>query len=77
MGGHGHDDHHAHGNEHNIQETNAEMPYRIRDIETIKHYPNLFHLWIWNPNTVFEILGGAKFAVTAAAGGVFGYWYYS
>jgi hypothetical protein len=44
MGGHGHDDHHEHTNPHAIQESDEQMPHKIREIDLIKHNPNLFHV---------------------------------
>ena len=54
MGGHGHDDHHdTHVNEHNIQENDADLPYKIRPIDLVKYHPNLFHVWVFDPASVF------------------------
>jgi hypothetical protein len=77
MGGHGHSDHHTQGNPNNIQETDSEITSKIRPIELIKHNPNLFHLWIYNPANVLQVLGGAGYAACAASGALFGYFYYS
>ena len=77
MGGHGHGDHESHGNPNNIQETDSEITSKIRPIELIKHNPNLFHLWIYNPTNIFTILGGPGYAACATSGALFGYLYYS
>lgn len=37
----------------------------------------MFHVGIFDLNAGYEILGGVKFASSAALGGFFGYWYYS
>ncbi len=75
MGGHGH--YHAHGNKNNTPETDDEIVHKIRPIELIKHSPNAFHLWIYDPSNVWSVLGGAKYAACAASGTYFGYWYYA
>ena len=72
MGGHGHNE----GNPNNFQETDEDMPLKIRPIDLIKYNPNMFHLWIYNPANVMNILGGGKTEVSALVGGLFGYWYY-
>jgi hypothetical protein len=74
--GHGHDDHQDGGNDHNIQESDEEITYKIRPIDLIKFNPNLFHLWVYDPSNIYNILGGAKYLATTAIGGFLGYWYY-
>ena len=74
--GHGHDDHHDGGNDHNIKESDEDLPLRIRSIDLIKYNPNLFHVWIYDPSSILNILGGTKYLATAATGGLLGYWYY-
>lgn len=77
MGGGHHGDHHGvHGNENNIQESDESLPFKIREIELIKHNPNLFHLWIYNPSNIWQILGGTPYAVCAFSGAYFSWWYY-
>jgi hypothetical protein len=47
----GHDNHGAHAehtNPHAVQETDKELPLRIRSIELIKHNPNLFHVGLFD-----------------------------
>eukprot|EP00350_Pseudokeronopsis_sp_OXSARD2_P004344 CAMPEP_0170544932 /NCGR_PEP_ID=MMETSP0211-20121228/3508_1 /TAXON_ID=311385 /ORGANISM="Pseudokeronopsis sp., Strain OXSARD2" /LENGTH=156 /DNA_ID=CAMNT_0010848701 /DNA_START=12 /DNA_END=479 /DNA_ORIENTATION=+ len=75
MGGHGH--HHIPGNENNIPESDEELVNKIRNIELIKHNPNLFHVWAFNPVNVFNILGGLDYTLCAGFGTYFGYWYYA
>src|SRR5437870_2130909 len=78
-GGH-HDDHGHHGqrtNEHNIHESDADIPQKIRPIDLIKYNPNLFHVWIYDPVQIYNLLGGIKTDVCAAIGGAFGWWYYA
>lgn len=77
MGGHGHSDHHVHENTNNIPESDEELTQKIRPIELIKHNPNLFHVWIYNPVNVFNILGGVGYSVCAGSGALFGYFYYN
>lgn len=78
MGGHGHDDHHGqHVNEHNIHENDADLPSKIRPIDLIKYNPNMFHVWIYDPVAIFNIMGGLKTDACAAFGGAFGWWYYT
>ena len=79
MGGDNHDHDHevVHVNLNNIKETDAEMPYKVRDIELIKQNPNLFHMWIYSPADLLEIAGGPGFLATAALGGLLGFGYIS
>ena len=49
---------------------------KIRPIELIKHNPNMFHMWIYDPTNIWNTLGGVKYAATAGAGAGFSYWYY-
>ena len=51
---HGHHGHHGeHVNAHAIQETDEQLPLRVRSIELIKHNPNLFHVNAFDPVSVF------------------------
>ena len=53
--GHGHDDH-PHGQHTNlnaIQEADEQLPLRIREIEFIKHNPNLFHAELFDVKSTF------------------------
>ena len=78
MGGHGHDDHNAAKiNEHAVKETDKELPRKIRSIDLVKHNPRVFHVWIWDPSSLYEIFGGHQFAVTTGLGGAAGWWYYA
>lgn len=78
MGGHGHDDHHhVHTNPHAIQESDEQMPLKIREIDLIKHNPNMFHVSLFDVGQAYSILGGASWLASTATGGLFGYWYYS
>jgi hypothetical protein len=78
MGGHGHHDHNqAHGNPNNIKESDDEIVSKIREIELIKHNPNLFWLWVYNPVNIYNILGGYKWAASASIGGLAGWWYFA
>ncbi len=76
MGGHGHDNH-SHVNEHAVKETDVELRHKIRPIDLIKHNPNLFHVWVWSPTTMYELFGGAYFVGTTALGGGIGWWYFN
>ena len=77
-GGHGHDEHHGpKTNENNIRENDADLPYKIRPIDLIKYNPNLFHVWIYDPVQVCNLLGGVKTDITMAIGGAIGWLYYS
>lgn len=76
MGGQGHHDDHHKGNEHNLSETDEDMPFKIRPIDLIKYNPNLFHMWVYDPANVINTLGGIKYEITALTGGLIGYWYY-
>ena len=67
MGGHG--GHGIHGYKTNIPEDDATFSHKIRNIETIKHNPNAFHLQFFNFNNQYEILGGAKTVAFALIGG--------
>lgn len=54
MGGHGHDDHHhEHTNPNAIQELDEQLPHKIREIEFIKHNPNLFHVSPFDAGNVY------------------------
>lgn len=53
------------------------MPYKIRPIDLIKYNPSLFHVWIYDPMAIYQILGGAKFFATVATGAFFGNWYFT
>ena len=55
MGGHGNQ---QHGNEHNLQETDAEMQTKIQRIDTIKHYPNHWHMEFFNAENMINVVGG-------------------
>lgn len=80
MGGHGHDSHghhHAHTNPNAIPEPDTQMPHKIREIELIKHYPNLFHVSPFDIGKDVEVLGGNKFLASTGLGAAFGYWYFS
>ena len=75
---HGHHGHHGeHVNAHAIQETDEQLPLRVRSIELIKHNPNLFYVNALDPVSVFQILGGTSWALSAGAGAFFGFWYYN
>ena len=53
--GQGHDDHH-HGpktNPNAIQESDDQLPLRVREIELIKHNPNLFHVDLFDLKSAF------------------------
>lgn len=76
MGGHGHDEHQR-TNPNAIQESDDQMPLKIREIELIKHNPNMFHASPFNLGTTYQILGGFSWLASATAGGLFGYWYYN
>ncbi len=68
MGG-GHHDHELHHpNMNNIQESDGEMPSKIRSIDLIKFNPNMFYKSFTDASAYYEILGGFKWAVCAAAG---------
>ncbi len=77
MGGHG--DHHGHVkvNEYAVKEKDEDLVYKIRTIELIKHNPNLFHLWIWNPSNWYNVLGGTHFLLSTGLGGAIGWWYFA
>mgnify|MGYP001806577723 CR=1 FL=1 len=78
--GHGHDDHHGHHehvNPHATTEADDQLLLRVRPIELIKHNPNLFHVSPFDAPQVYSILGGLPWALSTAAGGFLGYWYYS
>ena len=65
MGGHGPA---IQGTTNNIQEDDATLSHRIREIELIKHNPQLFYVNPFDLNNIYEIAGGAKtcaFAVVA------------
>lgn len=72
MGGHGH----AHGNEHNLQQSDAEMLGRIQRIETIKHCPNHWHMEFFDSANILAILGGAPSLTFGAIGAALSYGYY-
>lgn len=67
MGGHGPA---IHGNPNNTQETDAEMPSKIRSIELIKHNPQVFYLNFWDINNHYQILGGVKTCAFGVVGGL-------
>ena len=67
MGGHGHV--HIHGNHNNIKEDDAKLGEKIRNIELIKHNPQVFHLDFYDINNHYEIAGGVKTLAFALAGG--------
>lgn len=75
--GHGSDSHNVKTNPHAIQESDQDLPYRIRSIELIKHNPNLFHVSNTNLAEGYKIFGGFGALNCGIAGGLFGYWYYS
>lgn len=75
MGGHGHDNH-GQTNPNAIQESDSNMPLKIREINLIKFNPNMFHRPLFCPKNL-EILGGVDTLATTAIGGAFGYWYYA
>lgn len=77
MGGHGHNDNTLRVNPNAIQESDDQMPLKIREIELIKHNPNMFHVSLFDLGQAYQILGGASWLASATAGGLFGYWYYS
>ena len=67
MGGHGHV--HIHGNHNNIKEEGSKLGEKIRNIELIKHNPQVFHLDFYDINNHYEIAGGAKTLAFALIGG--------
>ena len=73
MGGHGV---HVHGNDHNIKESDEEMLRKIQRIETIKHYPNHWHMEPFNGFNIYSILGGAPAFGFSAIGAAMSYGYY-
>ena len=66
MGGHGPA---IHGNENNIKEEDATLSQKIRNIELIKHNPQLFHLNFFDFKNHYEIAGGAPTVAFALVGG--------
>ncbi len=74
MGGHGHA--HAHGNHNNKKETDDEMLGRIQRIETIKHFPNHWHMDPYSGANISLILGGAPTFAFGAIGAFFSVMYY-
>lgn len=52
------------------------MPFKIREIDLIKHNPKLFAAYPYDLGNTLEILGGFKFALCAVGGAAFSYWYY-
>ena len=67
MGGHGHV--HIEGNPNNIKEEDSLLGLKIRNIELIKHNPQVFHLDFYDINNHYEIAGGAKTVALALFGG--------
>jgi len=76
MGGSGAHHHHTHGNDHNIKESDEDMLGKIQRIETIKHYPNHWHLEPFNGSNIFTILGGTPAFGFAGIGAAMSYGYY-
>ena len=74
MGGKG--GHTIPGNPNNVKEEDADMSSRIRNIELIKHNPQLFHLDFFNLSNHFDIVGGVKTAAFAVIGGSMALSYY-
>lgn len=74
MGGHGNS--HTHGNLHNIKETDEQMLSKIQRIETIKHYPNHWHLDPFTGANISLILGGTPTFAYAALGSFLSVMYY-
>jgi len=52
------------------------MPLKIREIDLIKHNPNMFHVSPFNPSGAYQILGGNSWLISTTVGGLFGYWYF-
>ncbi len=73
MGG-GH--HHVHGNNNNIKESDDEMLGKIQLIETIKHYPNHWHMAFFDAKNGYQILGGAPAVAYGVIGAAFSLAYY-
>ena len=73
MGG-GH--HHVHGNHNNIKESDDEMLGKIQLIETIKHYPNHWHMAFFDAKNGYQILGGAPAVAYGVIGAAFSLAYY-
>ena len=73
MGGHGPT---IQGNENNIKEEDAALSQKIRNIEFIKHNPQLFHLEFFDFNNHFEVVGGYKTMAFAFVGGWVALTYY-
>ena len=72
MGGQG-----AHGNDKNMQETDADMQGKIQLIDTVKHNPNHWHMDYFDGANWSTILGGAPTFAFGAAGGAVSYSYYA
>ena len=66
MGGHGPV---IHGNPSNIQENDADLSSRIRNIELIKHNPQQFYVNFFDVRNHYEIAGGASTCAFALVGG--------
>ena len=62
---------------YSFEEPDAELPYRIRSIDFVKHNPNLFRASAYDPQAVFEIAGGIETLLFAAGGAFFANWYYA
>jgi len=77
MGGHGHEESHQQTNPNAIQESDEQMPLKIREIDLVKYNPNMFHVGIFDVSKGLNILGGASWLLSTAAGGLFGYWYFT
>ena len=66
MGGHGPE---IHGNPNNIKEEDSQLSHKIRNIELIKHNPQLFHVDFFNVRNHYDIAGGAPTVALALVGG--------
>ena len=74
MGGHG--GHTIPGNPSNQKEEDADMSSRIRNIELIKHNPQMFYLDFFNLGNHFDVAGGIKTATFSVIGGWIALGYY-
>ena len=76
MGGSGHGHAHTHGNHHNLKESDEQMLGKIQRIETIKHYPNHWHMDPFASANISLILGGTPTFAYGALGAFFSVMYY-
>ena len=77
MGGHGHAAVHINYNNNAMQETDEEMLGKIQRIDLIKFNPMHFHVDAFDPNTWYEIIGGAPSVACGAFGALFSYSYFA